>query len=65
MTRDLDNRLKEHNSSGNRGAKYIRAKKPVVLVYFEEFPDIKSAMQREIEVKKWPKVKKETLVNAV
>lgn len=62
MTSDLDKRLKEHNSKGSRGAKYLRAKKPVVLVYSETYPDIKSAMGREYEVKQWTKAKKEALV---
>lgn len=62
MTSDLDKRLKEHNSKGSRGAKYLRAKKPVVLVYSETYPDIKSAMAREYEVKQWTKAKKEALV---
>lgn len=63
MTSNLPNRLKEHNSSGSRGAKYLRAKKPVIMVYSETYPDIKSAMHRELEVKKWTKAKKEALVH--
>ena len=62
MTLNLENRLKEHNSTGSRGAKYLRGKKPVVLVYFEKHPDIKTAMRREIEVKGWTKEKKEALI---
>lgn len=62
MTLNLERRLKEHNSSKSRGAKYLRAKKPVTLVYSETYPDIKSAMKREVEVKKWTKAKKEDLV---
>src|SRR3989344_5760091 len=62
MTKNLKNRLKEHNSNSAKGAKYLRGKKPVSIVYFEKYPDIKSAMGRELEVKKWPKVKKEALV---
>lgn len=62
MTTNLQNRLMEHNSSGSKGAKYLRGKKPVKIVYFEEYPDIKAAMSREAEIKKWPKAKKEALV---
>ncbi|MBI3342477.1 GIY-YIG nuclease family protein [Candidatus Curtissbacteria bacterium] len=62
MTRDLQNRLEEHNSSGQKGAKYLRGKKPVKMVYWEQYPDISAAMKREVEVKKWPKSKKEALV---
>ncbi len=62
MTTNLEKRLKEHNSNTSRGAKYIRAKKPVRLVYSETFPDIKTAMLREFQVKKLTKAKKEALV---
>lgn len=62
MTTNLENRFKEHNSDGGKGAKYLRGKKPVKLVYSEEFPDIKTAMNRELEVKKWTKTRKEALV---
>jgi len=62
MTSNLENRLKEHNSNGTKGAKYLRAKKPVRMVYSEEFPDIKTAMNRELQIKKWTKAKKEALI---
>ena len=62
MTANLDRRIKEHNSAGTKGAKYLRAKKPAVLVYSETYPDIKTAMGREVEVKKWTKAKKEALI---
>jgi putative endonuclease len=62
MTSNLENRLKEHNSSGPKGAKYLRGKKPVTMVYSEEYPSVGVAMSREAEVKKWSKAKKEALV---
>lgn len=63
MTSNLEKRLKEHNSNGSRGAKYLRAKKPVVMVYTETFEDLKTAMQREYEIKQWSKAKKEALIS--
>lgn len=62
MTSNLDKRIKEHNLGNSKGAKYLRAKKPVFLVYSEKHPDIKAAMNRELQVKKWTKAKKEALV---
>lgn len=62
MTSNLQNRLKEHNSSGAKGAKYLRGKKPVTIVYSEKYSNIGAAMSREAEVKKWPKAQKEALV---
>ena len=62
MTSNLDKRVREHNSSSSKSAKYLRAKKPVNLVYSETYPDIKIAMNREFQVKKWTRIKKEALV---
>lgn len=62
MTSNLDRRLNEHNFSKSRGAKYLRAKKPVKLVYSEVFTDIKTAMNRELQIKKWTRTKKEALI---
>jgi len=31
MTSNQENRMKEHNSNGKRGAKYLRAKKPTFM----------------------------------
>lgn len=39
-----------HNSG--RGAKYTRARRPVTLVYTEEFATKEEAMRRECEIKK-------------
>lgn len=62
ITTDLERRAQEHNSDPRKGAKSLRGKKPVVLVYSEEHPDLQSALKREREVKKWTKQKKERLV---
>lgn len=59
---DVERRVKEHNSDSGKGAKYLRSKRPVVLVYTEEYPDRSSALKREYEVKQWPKTKKESLI---
>ena len=47
----LERRVEEHNSS-EKGAKYTRARRPVVLVYSEVHPDRSSASKREYEIKK-------------
>ncbi|MBI1863059.1 GIY-YIG nuclease family protein [Candidatus Microgenomates bacterium] len=62
ITNNPDKRLKEHNSDSARGSKYVRARRPVTMVYHEEFPDIQTAMARERQVKKWRKSEKESLV---
>ena len=45
-----------------RSAKCLRAKKPVVLVYSEEFSTLREAMKRERQIKKLTKVEKEAFV---
>ena len=62
QTNNLERRIKEHNFDKNKSAKYLRAKKPVKLVYFEEYPTLQLAMKREWDVKNWVKKKKEALI---
>jgi len=61
QTNNLERRIKEHNFDKNKSAKYLRAKKPVTLVYSEKFKTLQEALKREWEVKKWTKKKKEEL----
>jgi len=62
QTRDLNERIKEHNGEKNKGAKYTRSRRPVVLVYKEIADTLSNALKREAEVKRMPKHKKELLV---
>lgn len=48
---ELERRIEEHNSS-DKGAKYTKARRPVTLVYHEEYPDRSSASKREYAIKK-------------
>ena len=48
---ELERRIDEHNGS-DKGAKYTRVRRPVTLVYSEEYPDRSSASKREYEIKK-------------
>jgi putative endonuclease len=50
ITTDLAKRLKRHNEG--KASKYTRSKKPVKLVYEENFADETSARRREIAIKK-------------
>lgn len=59
-TNDLDKRIKAHNEG--RGAKYTRSRRPVTLVYWEEFSTKTEAMQREAAVKKLTRQQKEWLI---
>lgn len=59
-TTDLERRLSEHNSGA--GAKYTRARTPVTLEYYEEFPTKSEAMKREAAYKKLTRAQKEELI---
>jgi putative endonuclease len=60
LTKDLKKRLELHNSG--RGAKYLKGRLPVKLVYYEPAKNIKSAMKREIQIKCLPRSKKAQLI---
>ena len=60
-TNDLEKRLKQHNES-KWGAHYTKIRRPVVLLYFEEFQTLKKARAREAEIKGWRREKKLALV---
>jgi len=62
QTNNLEKRLKEHKSKSSKSAKYIRYFLSFDLVYKEKHPTRKKAMQREIQLKKWSRAKKEMLI---
>ncbi|HXQ37384.1 MAG TPA: GIY-YIG nuclease family protein [Anaerolineales bacterium] len=53
---DPERRVAVHNKG--LGAKYTKMRLPVKLVYVEELPDRKSAMKREIAIKRMKREKK-------
>jgi putative endonuclease len=59
-TKDIEARIKKHNSK--YGAKSLRGKLPVSLVHQESFITKSEALKREVEIKSWPKKKKEALI---
>ncbi|HPR63872.1 MAG TPA: GIY-YIG nuclease family protein [Thermoanaerobaculia bacterium] len=61
-TADLEKRLSAHNEG--KGAKYTAGRRPVILVYREVFSDRRTAMQREYQIKRWPRAKKEVLLSS-
>jgi len=62
QTNKLEKRLKEHQNKSSKSAKYVRYFDSVKLVYSEKYTTRKEAMQREAQLKKWPKTKKEALI---
>jgi putative endonuclease len=62
-TVDPEKRVAVHNKG--RGARYTRTRCPVRLVYVEELPDRKSALKREIAIKKMERERKTRLIQEV
>lgn len=59
-TDDLKRRVKEHGTA--RGAKYLRGKGPVELVYVKGYKYYKKAVVMERRIKRLTRKQKETLV---
>jgi putative endonuclease len=59
-TNNLENRLKLHNAG--HGAKYLRGKGPLELVYAKEYRYDKRVVQAELAMKKLTRKQKEELI---
>ena len=60
-TTDLDRRLKEHQTGS--GGKFTRSFGAKKILYHEVFADKSSALKREAQIKRWPRIKKEALMS--
>ena len=61
VTSDLEGRLWEH-AHGESGSKFTRRYHVNTLVYYEQFGDIRDALDREKQLKGWTRAKKERLI---
>ncbi len=61
VTTDLERRVLEHNESA-KGAKYTKARRPVVLSYSEAHESRSLASKREVELKKLDRSQKLSLI---
>ncbi len=52
ITKNVVRRIQEHNNDDSLGAKYTKARRPVVLVHQEICMSRSAATKREIEIKK-------------
>ena len=53
-------REKRHNKG--EGSKYTKLRRPVKIIYFEEFDTLVEARRRERQIKGWSRIKKENLI---
>ena len=63
IARDVPRRLAEHNGTGKSGARYTRARRPVILAYQEPAKNRSDAAQREYRIKRLSRPKKIALVS--
>lgn len=61
LTNDLMTRFTEHEE-GKYESCYTFRRRPVKLMYYETIPFLKEAVEREIQLKKWSRKKKEALI---
>ena len=61
-TNNLKKRLEAHNSG--KGAKYTKNRRPVELVYFDEYDTKQEAMKREYAIKQLSRQKKLALIHS-
>ena len=57
----IDIKAREATHNEGKGAKYTRSRRPVKIIYYEEYPTLVDARRREAQVKTWRKLQKENL----
>jgi len=62
VTSNLDQRMQQHES-GFYPECYTASRRPVELVFYAEFTNIGFAIDKEKQIKKWSRSKKEALIN--
>ena len=62
VTSNLQQRIIEHQT-GKHNESYTYKRRPIKLVYYAEFSDVGIAIDKEKQIKKWSRKKKEALIN--
>jgi len=63
ITKELDRRINEHNTDDKKGARYTRARRPVSLVYQENYQNRSQASQREWALKQLTRTEKLQIIS--
>ena len=64
ITTDVARRFAEHQGNGDTGAKYLRCRKPLLLVFQKKLGSRSLALGVESKIKKLSKARKEELIRA-
>ncbi|MCX6138861.1 MAG: GIY-YIG nuclease family protein [Ignavibacteriales bacterium] len=59
-TTNLEKRIRQHNDGIYHN--YTSSRRPLQLLYIEEFSDVRDAILRERQIKAWSRSKKEALI---
>ncbi|AZT84695.1 GIY-YIG nuclease family protein [Marinobacter sp. NP-4(2019)] len=62
ITTNVERRFAEHQAGGPKGARSLRGKGPLELVFTAEVRDRSAASRMEWQLKQWPRARKEALV---
>lgn len=62
ISTDVARRFAEHQAGGPRGARSLRGRGPLELVYQQVVGDRGAALRLEWRVKRWSRAKKEALI---
>lgn len=65
VTTDIERRIHEHNHCNKKAAKYTRVRRPIHLAYQEACDSKQAAYQREYQIKRLTKQKKEVLCSHI
>ena len=63
ITKDVERRIEEHNNDDTLGAKYTKARRPVVLVYQEACESRSVVTKREYDIKQLSRKEKVRLLS--
>ena|SRR5690606_41379028 len=62
VTNNIERRLIEHQN-GEEPKCYTYKRRPVELKFYAEFSNIENAIEKEKQIKKWSRAKKEALID--
>jgi putative endonuclease len=62
VTSNLDKRMFQHDTAFYPDC-YTASRRPLQLVFYAEFTNINLAFEKEKQIKKWSRLKKEALIN--
>lgn len=64
IAKNVEKRLKAHNGLAKGGAKYTSGRRPVALIYKEQYDSKSEALKREHQLKQLTHQEKKGLINA-